>query len=280
MKPKQLKKIRKQARQSSAAPSYIKQLLKYRDTFSNFGEIVFLINNVIESDRLISRDLLPQQLPLLELPENIQDTIFEAIGKEHPMGDPVGDELWDKYSRALPKLDQLLRSYRDYLEDTYGMWAYISAPFINDLSKYIDGEPTLEIMAGNGYISKGLRAHDQNVIATDSLEWQKENQTGRHLVTDVEKLDALAALDKYQNQVQYVIMSWSPDGVPIDQEVLATMREKLPDATLICIGEQNGATNTSDFWKQVKLVDPEATKTLNQHYSNFDLIHDQVYLIK
>lgn len=280
MKPKQLKKLRQQVRQSSKEATYIKQLVKYRDLFQNFGEVVFLINNILESDRLIARDLLPQQLPLLELPENIQDTIFEAIGKEHPMGDPIGDQLWDQYSRALPKLDQLLRSYRDYLEDTYGMWAYISAPFVSNLAKYVDGKPTLEIMSGNGYISKGLRANDQEVIATDSLEWQKENQTGRHLVTDVEKLDALAALDKYQKQVKYVIMSWSPDGMPIDQEVLATMRAKLPDATLICIGEQNGATNTSDFWTQAEMVEPEATKTLNQHYSHFDLIHDQVYLIK
>ena len=88
------------------------------------------------------------------MPYNIQDAIFKKVNEQFPQGDPRGDKLWNKYSEALPKLDKALRNYRDYLEETYGMWSYVNAPFAKALSDYLGGAPTLKIMAGNGYISK------------------------------------------------------------------------------------------------------------------------------
>ncbi|MCG4607036.1 hypothetical protein L0O74_11960, partial [Bifidobacterium longum] len=96
-----------------------------------------------------------------------------------PQGNPEGDRLWNRYVDALPKLDRLLRNYRDYLEATYGMWSYVNAPYIKALSEYLHGRPTLEIMAGNGYISSGLRnlRPAQTIFATDSTDWTKEHET-------------------------------------------------------------------------------------------------------
>lgn len=51
--------------------------MTYRDLFDDFPQIKFLINNVLESDRLIKNGLLPQPLPKLLLPDNIQDIIFK-----------------------------------------------------------------------------------------------------------------------------------------------------------------------------------------------------------
>lgn len=280
MNPKQLKKLKRNLKQKNNKPNYIQRMNGYRELFSEFPQIVFLVNHVLESDRLLSRGLLPQPLPLLELPENIQDTIFESITQQYPIGDPRGDQLWDKYSQELPKLDQLLRSYRDYLEEHYGMWCYISAPFIDKLANYINGKSVLEVMAGNGYISKGLRDKGQTAIATDSLDWTKENETGRNLVTDVEKLDAINAIQKYGKQVKFVIMSWSPDGLSIDQDILNAMRTTNPDSKLICIGERNGATNSAEFWQMAQYVDENTAETLNKYHQPFDLIQDQVYIIK
>jgi hypothetical protein len=283
MNPQKLKKLKRQLKKSrpvSVTNNYITRLERYRELFNQNSTIIFLINQVLESNRLIQQKLLPQQLPELELPLDIQDQIFNQIKEQYPLGDPKGDQLWEKLIAELPKLDKLLRSYRDYLEETYGMWAYISAPFINDLTHYLGGRPTLEIMAGNGYISQGLRLKKQPVYATDSLDWIAENETGKHLVTEVEKLDALAAIEKYSSQVAFVIMSWSPDGIPIDVEVLEKLRSLPEQPTLICIGEPNGATNSADFWKRATLVDTDDAQRLNQHYQSFDLIHDQVYLIK
>lgn len=283
MNPKKLKKLKRQLKKErpvSTTNNYITRLERYRELFKQNSMITFLINQILESNRLIQQKLLPQQLPVLELPEDIQDQIFNQIKDQYPLGDPRGDQLWEKLTAELPKLDKLLRSYRDYLEETYGMWAYISAPFISDLAHYLAGRPTLEVMAGNGYISHGLRLKQQNVDATDSLDWVQENETGKHLVTEVEKLDAISAIEKYGNQVDFVIMSWSPDGVPIDVQILEKLRSLTKQPTLICIGEPNGATNSAGFWKIAKLIEPENTQQLNQHYQPFDLIHDQLYLIK
>lgn len=283
MNPKKLKKLKRQLKKErpvSTTNNYITRLERYRELFKQNSMITFLINQILESNRLIQQKLLPQQLPVLELPEDIQDQIFNQIKDQYPLGDPRGDQLWEKLTAELPKLDKLLRSYRDYLEETYGMWAYISASFISDLAHYLADRPTLEVMAGNGYISHGLRLKQQNVYATDSLDWVQENETGKHLVTEVEKLDAISAIEKYGNQVDFVIMSWSPDGVPIDVQILEKLRSLTKQPTLICIGEPHGATNSAGFWKTAKLVEPENTQQLNQHYQPFDLIHDQLYLIK
>lgn len=281
VKKQQLKKrLKKLHRQNQPAP-YIKQLTAYAKLFDNVPEVKFLINNVLESDRLIKNGLLPQQLPELLLPDDIQDRLYQQLAARYPAGDPVGDRLWDQYTAALPKVDRLLRNYRDYLEETYGMWSYTSAPFIAALSDYLDGQPVLEIMAGNGYISHGLRQHNphQRVITTDSKAWVDENQTGRHPVTTVEKLDALSAIKQYGQQVKFVIMSWSPDKVEIDWHVLQLIRSQFPYLKLLVVGEKNGATNSPRFWQEAHLSQ-DGLAAVNDHLHSFDLIDEQVYLAK
>ena len=261
-------------------PSYIEQLKRYAHLFHNYLTIKFLIGNVLESDRLLQKKQLPQDLPTLLLPDDIQDIIFKRVNQKYPRGDYRGDRLWNKYTDALPKLDKLLRSYRDYLEAEYGMWAYISAPFTADLANFIGPHQALEVMAGNGYISKGLRDHGTQVFCTDSLAWTKQNETGKHLVTRVEKLDALSAFRKYQNQISYIIMCWSPDGVPIDWQLLQAVRQSPHQIPLIVVGEKNGATNSKTFWRHAHFIHNPRVKKLNRHHQSFDLIHDHVYLVK
>lgn len=278
---KQKKKLLKNKHKSSAPKEtdYIQNMLHYRDLFNDFPEIKWLINNVVESDHLIKAGLLPQSLPELILPDQIQDQVFTTINAQFPKGDSEGDRRWNQLSAALPKLDKALRSYRDYLEQQYGMWAYISAPFIKSLAAYVGQSPVLEIMAGNGYISKGLRDLGVKVYPTDSLEWIDENQTGRHQVIPIEKLDAVSAVKAYQDKVKYVIMSWSPDKKTIDLDVLNAIRKADNDLELIVIGEKNGATNSSEFWQAAHYIHQDAAKTLNKYHQPFDLIKDQVYLI-
>jgi hypothetical protein len=279
-KRKLLKKLKKQHRITKAVPKYIERMENYQKIYADFPEIKFLINNVIEADRLISKNELPQDLPPLILADNIQDKIFEYVNSKYAQNDPQGDKLWNNLSDNLPKLDKDLRSFRDYLEAEYGMWAYISAPFIQDIAKYVDNKKGLEIMAGNGYISKGLRNLNKQIIATDSMEWIKENETGKHLLTQVEKIDALQAIEKYKNEIDYVIMCWSPDGVDIDAQVLNKLRSIDSEIELIVIGEKNGATNSKKFWEKAKFIENKQVIKLNQHHKPFDLIQDQLYLVK
>ncbi|WP_412989748.1 SAM-dependent methyltransferase [Pediococcus siamensis] len=283
MNSKKLNQLRKQARKTHKKQpdpeSYMEEIRRYDQMFQDFPQITFLTHNILASDRLIAKDLLPQSLPMLEIPDNFQDVLFQTLLKKYPLGDPRGDQLWDTYSTALPRLDKLLRSYRDYLEDHYGMWAYISAPFVKDLAAFLNGAPALEVMAGNGLISAGLKELDQPVFATDSQDWTQENETGKHALTLIEPLDALQAWQKYQHQVKYVIISWSPDKLPIDWQLLQAMRATNPAVRLICIGEKFGSSGSHQFWQHAKYIENEAVKTLNRHFSHFDLIHDQVYLI-
>lgn len=284
MNPKQLKKLKKKyhkAHQAVQKSDYIKQLERYSDLFNDFSSIKFLINNILLNDRLLRSGLLPQPLPKLLLPDDIQDIIYQAVNQKFPKGDPQGDKIWDEYSSALPKLDKLLRSFRDYLEDTYGMWSYTNSSFTNALSKYLNGAPVLEVMAGNGYISKGLRNSNphQDIYTTDSQAWVKENETGKHPVTKIEKLTAQQALEKYGQQVKYVIMSWAPDKGAQDWQLLQNIRQNFPDLKLLVIGEKNGATNSKAFWQHAHLSQPDDLQQVNQYLKTFDLIDEQIYLV-
>lgn len=284
MNPKKLKKLKKRVKKAQQAvhqAPYISELMHDRDLFDDFPEIKYLINNALESDRLLKNGLLPQPLPTLLLPDDIQDTIFNQVNQQYPKGDPRGDQLWNKYSAALPKLDRALRNFRDYLEDTYGMWSYVNAPFAKALADYLNGAPVLEIMAGNGYISKGLRNNaNQQIYTTDSQAWTKENETGKHPVTKIEKLDAISAIKKYGDQVDYVIMSWAPDKGETDWDVLQLLRQDHPDVKFLVIGEKNGATNSKKFWQEAQLSQDEDLQKVNQQLHSFDLIDEQIYLVK
>lgn len=281
-KLKQLKKRVKRAQQAVHQAPYISELMRDHDLFDDFPEVKYLINNALESDRLLKNGLLPQPLPTLLLPDDIQDTIFKQVNQQYPQGDPRGDQLWNKYSAALPKLDKSLRNFRDYLEDTYGMWSYVNAPFAKALADYLNGAPVLEIMAGNGYISKGLRNNNANqrIYTTDSQAWTRENETGKHPVTTIEKLDAISAIKKYGDQVDYVIMSWAPDKEEVDWDVLQLLRHDYPDVKFLVIGEQDGATNSKKFWQEAQLNQDEDLQKVNQQLHSFDLIDEQIYLVK
>ncbi|VDG18946.1 SAM-dependent methyltransferase [Lactiplantibacillus mudanjiangensis] len=285
MHPKKLKQLKKHLKSStSAKTSYITQMQHYREVFKDDPQILILINNVLEADRLLAAGLAPQPLPVLQVPDDFQDQLFKRINEQYAMGDPRGDAAWNTLSAALPKVDQLLRDFRDYIEDQYGMWAYISAPFLKDLADNLGNGPVLEVMAGNGYISKGLkRLHPtQTVITTDSKAWTKENgnQTGKQPVTAIETLDAVNAFQKYAADLDYVIMAWSPDKLTIDWDLLQAMRASEVDVPLICIGEKYGATGSKAFWDHAEYQDGPLVEKLNAHYRPFDLIHDQVYVIK
>lgn len=285
MNPKQLKRLKKRVKKAHRTVQqspYIAELTRDRELFNDFPPVTYLINNALESDRLLKAGLLLQPLPTMLLPDDIQDTIFQKVNQQYPQGDPRGDRLWNKYNEELPKLDAALRNFRDYLEDTYGMWSYVNAPFAHALSDYLNGAPVLEIMAGNGYISKGLRNNrpTQQIYTTDSQDWVKENETGKHPVTAIEKLDAISAIKKYGNQVDYVIMSWAPDKGDADWQVLQLLRRDYPDVKLLVIGEKNGATNSKQFWQEAVLSQDEALKRVNVQLHSFDLIDEQVYLAK
>lgn len=88
----------------------------------------------------------------------------------------------------------------------------------------------------------------------------------------------MAAIKKYGSQVDYVIMSWSPDKLEIDWEVLQLLRKDYPEVKLLVIGEKNGATDSAKFWQTAHLTQDDELKKVNEQIHSFDLIDEQIYL--
>ncbi|APX72801.1 hypothetical protein M5C72_06770 [Companilactobacillus allii] len=189
------------------------------------------------------------------------------------------DEIeFQSMSADLNNFDHDLGEFRTYLQTRFGYWATITKDFMKVWSDSFGDAKYLEVMAGNGYISKELQELGKTSICTDNKSWAKQSKTGHDSLIDVERLDALSAIDKYHDQVDYVILAWSPDRDEVDCDILKKIREY--GLMLIVIGEKYGATNSKKFWDNAEFVDYEAIDELNKIYSRYDLVHDEVYLVK
>lgn len=189
------------------------------------------------------------------------------------------DEIeFQAMSAHLEKFDHDLGEFRTYLQTRFGYWATITQDFVSAIKENFPDQSFLELMAGNGYLSKGLRDLDVETYCTDDLSWSNYNQTGKTLLTDVESLDALSALEKYGSKVDNVILAWSPDREDIDYRVLQKIRQM--NVNFLVIGEKDGATDSKEFWEDAKLVSDPRIDKINESYSHYDLVHDQLYLVK
>lgn len=239
----------------------MRQLLPFADITQQITTCLCVIN-----------ELRQQQLPTVQLtPLGITDTQFVTA--------MLANNDVQQY-HYLRQCDHLLRNFRSYLETTFGMWAYINTSFLDEWVKQFGPHRYLEIMAGNGFISAGLRQRHQTVICTDSFAWRAESTTGRQPWTKILPLDALTAVKRYASQVDVVIMSWSPDGDPIDWQVLQYLRQLSPQPLLFCIGERNGATNSLFFWQHAHSLTDRRLLKVNARYARFDLMRDRLYVMK
>lgn len=102
-----------------------------------------------------------------------------------------------------------------------GIYCFYSRELLAGLGELIGGRPCLEIAAGDGTLARLLTADGVAVTATDNYSWE-------HAVSfpaDVERLDAVAALRRYQPTV--VLCSWPPAGNTFEREVFSTASVEL-----------------------------------------------------
>jgi hypothetical protein len=245
-------------------------------------QIKDLLHKAIVTIESLQQGYLPDELPTMEVPESIIEDIQAYVLGKFPTDQVAGNALWQRLTEPLEEIDYLLRHLRDELIDDFSMYAYVSSPFVRDLANFTNGEPVLEIMAGQGYISAGLRAlnPNQTVWATDNEDWRDQpDATKSEPVTAINVMTAIAAIEKYGELVSTVIMSWAPDTTEDDLAVLDFIRANAYrfDFDFIVIGEQDGATNSRAFWSAAKL---KKVPELNQHHQSFDLIDEQVFLVE
>lgn len=181
---------------------------------------------------------------------------------------------------AVSALDHLLRNFRQYIAYHYGMWAFVQQTLFAEWTALFGPRRYLEVAAGNGYVSCGLRQAGNQVIASDSLTWQGENVTGRTPLLPVHRAGASAALWQWGDQVDAVVMAWSPDHEWSDAAFLKLLRARFARLDLFVIGERFGATNSRLFWQLAEFVPDRRLLPLNRAFPRFDAINDRIYLIR
>lgn len=257
---------------------YLSELLSYQSLFKEIHSVSALIHQVQQTIQAINSGYLPDQLPQLAVIDAMIADVQRNVLNKFPNQPNKGNALWAQMAESLENVDFLVRHLRDALIEYFSMYGFVSTPFIQDLSDYIAGRPVLELMAGHGYLSAGLRAcqPEQTIIATDDQSWRQQPDINLHQpVTAVEKMNALSALATYGNSAAVILMSWAPDTSNDDWQVLQVIREQYSDKKFIVIGEKHGATNSKAFWSEAKL-----RPVLNTHHQSFDLINEQVFEVE
>ncbi|MDR3242123.1 MAG: SAM-dependent methyltransferase [Lactobacillaceae bacterium] len=258
---------------------YLSELLRYQEQFKNVESVRDLIGQVVEAIQALAQGYLPPALPFLEINENMVGDVQKAVVEEFP-NDPVkGNQRWEELIDALEELDYQLHHFRDFLIEQFSMYGYVSTPWIQEVAKYLHGRSVLELMAGHGYLTAGLRAinPEQKIIAVDNEDWRNQpDPTHAKPVTDIEVLDALTAVNKYAQEVEVIVISWAPDTDETDWQILEQLRNDFAGEILI-VGEYQGATNSRRFWNEAKLTELEK---INQKFPSFDLIDEKMHRVE
>ncbi len=234
---------------------YLRHLKKYSLEYQQVPDALAKITAVKETVEHLQAKALPTRpLPRLEFSET---RLFDLLGK-HP------DVL---------QMVSFLNDLRECVIENFGIWHIFSRQWVNDLQIYLRKRPVLQVMAGNAVLASYL----ENTIATDDFDWQGQDIQRPKPWTTVQRMDAMAAVQRYYRDVKVIIMEWAPDGDPIDYQILRILREKNWSGEFIVIGEKNGATNSKIFWKSATLT---LVKQLNKDHQPFDFIRDQVFKVE
>jgi hypothetical protein len=102
------------------------------------------------------------------------------------------------------------------LVQTRGIYAFYSQELVSALAVIIAGRPALEIAAGDGCLSDFLGCAGVAIRATDNHSWTQNIRYPE----SVEKIDAVAALEKHQPQV--VVCAYPPPKNSFERSVFAT----------------------------------------------------------
>lgn len=234
--------------------NYIQQIQYIKKNFGDLKPIVNRCDRILETITALQHHHLPMQSMInLEIDD---DFIFEHL-IEYPQ---------------VMNISSQLENFRQTVVENFGIWHVCSQSWINDLYQFCGKNASnLELMAGNALISANL----PHTIATDNLDWQGQDNENPQPWTQVERLDALDAVQKYFQQVDNIIMAWAPDD-DVDWKILRFLRKVGFMGHFIVIGERNGATNSSVFWNNAHL---ELLPVLNLRHQPFDFIKDQVWIV-
>lgn len=230
---------------------------------------------------------IPEMMPTEYEDESLFDRIMDMRKQKSPSYTDIMAKAKERADLMMTGFDLRQKAIND------GMFAYVTWRWINPLAEWIGDKKCLEIMAGRGWISLALKARGVDVIATDDFSWPEFDQrlpkgvtgtgigTWLDVVTNVEKIDAVAAIEKYGANVDFVIMSWPPLGDTIAAGCMQTLGRVNPKARVIYIGERCGGCTADDtFFDYFKELDDKKFWNCAKMYQSWYAIHDHLMLGK
>jgi hypothetical protein len=153
--------------------------------------------------------------------------------------------------------------------------ALISKDWVKPLANWIGDRKCLEIMAGQGMLSKALQDEGVNIIATD-----KKN-ISTDAWTNVERLDCLKAIQKYGKDVDLIVCSWPPYDEDSAYKVLTLMREVNPQLMMIYIGEGcGGCCADNQFFETAEWIDDSSFYAAVENFSSLPSFGDSPRLYR
>ncbi|ERL66679.1 hypothetical protein [Schleiferilactobacillus shenzhenensis] len=182
-------------------------------------------------------------------------------------------------SDQIRTLDHLLTEFRHVISREFGVWAMITVPFVDTLAAAWQDRRVVELMAGNAMLSAGLAARGITVSATDDRSWAAANGTGAVPWYPVQNIAAPAAVAQTLPSTDAYVWAWSPDGSPVDWQVLQRLRAAQFSGDLLIVGEYRGVTDSAVFWNHAHLHTTPLTRALNRTLHRFDLVNERAFLI-
>ena len=156
----------------------------------------------------------------------------------------------------------------------------VNKDMCEDLAEFIGNGKCLEVMAGLGSLSYGLRQEVVDIITTDLYIDHPLNYN--NIWCDIEQIDAVEAVRKYGKDVDYVIMSWPRgDEKHTAYQVAKELYKIDPNKVLIYIGEQEGGCCADEmFFAGIEYTNKNKFDCINTHFSNWYWVHDQIYTVR
>jgi len=211
------------------------------------------------------KDIIAEKMELLtDFVKAIKDKrIPDHIPDFHSMDRLVMES--DMSDQTAQDLDKAMRNAKQIAREN-GMWALVDKQWTKRLAEELEGKKVLEVMAGAGWLAKALSEHGVDITATDNYE-SHMNEGSHDQVTDVENMDALAALEA-NSDADVVIMSWPP----LDNDIAQKVGEATQGKTLVYIGEGNGGCTATDEFHENMGIDNIIP------IPNFVGVHDSVHI--
>lgn len=134
-------------------------------------------------------------------------------------------------------------------------FALIDKVFARKLAEYIGNSKCLEIMAGLGSLSFALREQGVDIITTDNKDpsWNNCFDRSREWCS-VEQIDCIEAIEKYGDEVDYVICCWPPmDCEDLEMQICEACKKH--NCKIIYIGEYGDGCNFSyEFFNRITSI--------------------------